>query len=170
MPETPRYPHLLEIDPHAVTRLARRREKHSNPFREAHSGEGCRTLFPELLLAGVSDDGLERLGRRAAARADEAPTIAVWLHGVIAKELSRRVDVPLRALPLVAMPLIPISEIGPTAQVLGNCFSSSTPGRGRARRELQKSRTCLPRYRPWPTKGRPSHGGSSGSATGRKSA
>jgi len=122
MPETPRYPHLLEIDPHAVTRLARRREKHSNPFREAHSGERCRTLFPELLLAGVSDDGLERLGRRAAARADEAPTIAVWLHGVIAKELSRRVDVPLRALPLVAMPLIPISEIGPTAQVLRELF------------------------------------------------
>lgn len=122
MPETPQDPHQLEIDPHAVDRHARRRAKHSNPFREGHSGEGCRTLFPELLLAGVSDDGLASLGKRTAARADEAPTIAIWLHGVIAKELSRRVEVPLRGLPVVAMPLIPSEESGPTAHVLRELF------------------------------------------------
>jgi hypothetical protein len=122
MPVTPRDLHELDIDPHSVDRHARRRAKHSNPFREAHSGEGCRTLFPELLLAGVSDDGLANLGKRTAARADQAPTIAVWLHGVIAKELSRRTEMPLRGLPVVAMPLIPNAEIGPTAQVLREMF------------------------------------------------
>jgi hypothetical protein len=122
MPETPRDPHQFEIDPSAANRHARRRAKPSNPFREPHSGEGCRTLFPELLLAGVSDDGLANLGERAAARAAEAPAMAVWLHGMIAQELSRRVEVPLRGLPVVTMPLIPIAESGPTAQVLRELF------------------------------------------------
>lgn len=122
MAERSRHPPDAQADLDGANRYARRRAERAKPLREAYLGAQCRTLFPELLLAGVPEAALVSLGDGAAARAHEAPTMVNWLAALIAGELSRRVDAAWRRLPVVAPPQIPSDEGAQSLQLLGELF------------------------------------------------